>query len=103
MNPARGAKSGSMEGRTYIIGREGHIYLGDDSVSRQHAEIRIIDGKVHLRDLNSTNGIYIVENERAVRIQESIVEPHQLIVIGKRQCTVQGLLRSLGNAVGIKP
>ena len=103
MHSAPGAKSDSTQVRTYIVGREGHIYLGDDSVSRHHAEIKIADGKIHLRDLNSTNGIYVVEDERVVRIQERYVEPHQLIVIGRRQCTVQGLLRALGNAAGIKP
>jgi hypothetical protein len=86
-----------MEGQTYIVGREGHIYLGDESISRHHAEIKFIDGKIRLRDLDSTNGVYLVKNNRAVRIREGFVEPDQQIVIGRRRCTVQGLLTALGN------
>ena len=86
-----------MDGRTYIVGREGHIYFGDESISRHHAEIKFIDGKIRLRDLDSTNGVYLVKNNRAVRIREGFVEADQPIVIGRRHCTVQGLLRALGN------
>lgn len=91
----RGIKTGSMEGRTYIVGREGHIYLGDSSISRHHAEIKFIDGKIRLRDLGSTNGIYLVRNNRALRIQQDYVEMHQPIVIGRHHCTVQSLLKAL--------
>jgi len=97
MTSPRGEKSRSMEGRSYIVGREGHIYLGDSSISRQHAEIKFIDGKIRLRDLGSTNGIYLVKGNRAVRIQESYVQPQQPIVIGRCRCTVQELLKSLVN------
>ena len=47
-----------LENRTYIIGREGHIYINDPTVSKQHAEIQIINGEVYLRDLGSTNGTF---------------------------------------------
>ncbi len=91
----RGEKSGSTEDRTYIVGREGHIYLGDSSISRHHAEIKFIDGKIRLRDLGSTNGIYLVKDNRAVRIQEGYIQPQQPIVIGRCRCTVQELLKAL--------
>ncbi len=91
----RGEKPGSLEGQAYIVGREGHIYLGDPSISRHHAEIRFIDGKIRLRDLGSTNGIYLVKNNRSVPIQEGYVESLQPIVIGRHRCTVQGLLKAL--------
>ncbi len=45
-----------MENRIFTIGREGHININDPTVSKQHAEIEIIDGEVYLRDLESTNG-----------------------------------------------
>ncbi len=32
---------GKIQNKTYIIGREGHIYVNDPTVSKQHAEIRI--------------------------------------------------------------
>ena len=87
---------GSAEGRTYIIGREGHIYLSDSSVSRQHAEIKFVDGKIRLRDLNSSNGIYVIKDKQAIRFKEGFVSSHQPIVIGRKQCTVQSLLAVLG-------
>lgn len=86
-----------LEGQTYIVGREGHIYLGDSSVSRQHAEIRFIDGKIHLRDLGSTNGIFLKTDSGLKRFQEGYVKFQQPILIGKQQCTVQSLLAILGN------
>ena len=91
-----------MEDRTYIIGREGHIYLGDPSISRRHAEIRISGGKIFLRDLDSTNGIYLVINGKMQRIRHECVLPRQPIVIGNIHCTVQELLHSMGVAAGIE-
>ena len=87
-----------MEDRTFIIGREGHIYLGDPSVSRKHAEIRFCDGKIFLRDLDSTNGIYLVINGKMQRIRQECVLPKQPIVIGNFHCTVQGLMQGMGAA-----
>lgn len=95
MTTAQSGISGAVEGRSYIIGREGHIYLGDSSISRQHAEIKFIDGKILLRDLGSTNGIYLVKGNRAVRIQQDYVQANQQIVIGQCRCTVQELMKSL--------
>ena len=96
MNTDVNNNPGSVEGRTYIVGREGHIYLGDSSVSRQHAEIKFIDGKIRLRDLNSSNGIYVIKDKQAIRFKEGFVSSHQPIVIGRKQCTVQSLLAVLG-------
>lgn len=101
MTNARAANAKSFDGRTLIVGREGHIFLGDDSVSRHHAEISFADGKILLRDLESTNGIYLVRNNRAVRFRQEYVELNQPIVIGRHQCTVQSLLRALDNAGAI--
>ena len=91
----------NFDGRTLIVGREGHIFLGDDSVSRHHAEISFADGKILLRDLGSTNGIYLVRNNRAVRFRQGYVDPDQPIVIGRHQCTVNSLLRALDHAGAI--
>lgn len=85
-----------MEAKTYIIGREGHIFVNDPSVSRQHAKIEIIDGKIRLYDLNSSNGTYLVKNNKRVRFQKGYVEPHQPILLGSRLYTVQSLLANVG-------
>ncbi len=88
-------ESGLTEIRTYVIGREGHIYLGDDSVSRQHAEITLVNNRIRVRDLNSTNGVYLLNGKKVTRIHEEYVEPHQPLMIGKNKCTIQDLLDSL--------
>ena len=85
-----------MESRTYIIGREGHIYINDPAVSKQHAEIQVINGEIFLRDLGSTNGTFLVKNNRLVPIKEGYVQINQLIVLGNNQFTVRALLEIAG-------
>jgi pSer/pThr/pTyr-binding forkhead associated (FHA) protein len=86
----------AMEGKTYIVGREGNIYVRDLSVSRQHAEIKFIDGRIRLRDLNSTNGTYLLKNNRRIKVVEGYVKPHQPVIMGSWQCTIQSLLAIAG-------
>ena len=83
---------GIIEGRSFIIGREGHIYIDSSTASKQHAEIRIIDGKVHLRDLDSTNGTYLVKDRAWVRFDRGFVDPRQCIAIGGKIHMVMDLL-----------
>ena len=85
-----------MESRTYVIGREGHIYINDPTVSKQHAEIQLINGEVYLRDLDSTNGTYLIKNNRLVPFNEGYVQFHQPIVLGNRQYTIKSLLEIAG-------
>ncbi len=85
-----------LESRTYIIGREGHIYINDPTVSKQHAEIQVVNGEVYLRDLESTNGTFLIKNNRLVPFHEGYVQLHQLIVLGNRQYTVRSLLEIAG-------
>ena len=93
---------GLIEGQTYIISRkgpacvEGHIYLDSPTVSRPHAAMKIKNGRVYLRDLDSTNGIYIVESDSLVRFEEGYVNPSQPIMIGKVTCTIQSLIAIAG-------
>lgn len=56
------------EGRRYplfegenLVGRsdDGSVVLDDSSVSRRHAVISIIEGKMWIEDLGSTNGTYV--------------------------------------------
>ncbi len=81
-----------MEGRTFILGREGHIYIDSTTASKHHAEIKIIDGKIYLRDLGSTNGTFLRKNKTLVRFEEGFVNPLQPIVIGGQTYVVNKLL-----------
>ena len=81
-----------LEGRTFIIGREGHIYITDLTISKHHAEISIKNGKIFLRDLNSTNGTFLLIDKKLVPFHEGYVDLDQPIVIGKKLKTARSLL-----------
>ncbi len=85
-----------MESRTYVIGREGHIYISDPTVSKHHAELQVMNGEIYLRDLDSTNGTYLVKNNRLVPFKEGYVQLRQTIVIGNHQYTIENLLKIAG-------
>jgi len=85
-----------MEDRAYTIGREGHIRIDDPSLSRGHAEIRFIDGKIRLRDLNSTNGTYLIARNKIIGINESFVTLDQRVAMGSNHYTVKALLAMAG-------
>jgi hypothetical protein len=93
---------GLIDGQTYIIGREGdiyledHIYINSPTVSRRHAAMKIKNGRVYLRDLNSTNGTYFIENDSLVSFKEGYVSPSQPIAIGEVKCTINSLLAIAG-------
>ena len=92
MNDKRRANLELMEGRTFILGREGHIYIDSPTASKHHAEIRIEDGKVILRDLKSTNGTFLLKNKTLIPFHEGVVDPRQPIVIGRHSYVIQDLL-----------
>jgi pSer/pThr/pTyr-binding forkhead associated (FHA) protein len=85
-----------IESRTYVIGREGHIYLNDTAASKRHAEIRIMNDEIYLRDLGSTNGIYLVKNQKLIRFIEGYVQLNQTIVLGNTRYTISDLLEIAG-------
>ncbi len=86
------AKLELMEGRRFILGREGHIYIDSPTASNHHAEIVIKGGKIFLRDLESTNGTYLLKNKTLVEFEEGYVNRLQQIVIGGNTYIVQELL-----------
>jgi pSer/pThr/pTyr-binding forkhead associated (FHA) protein len=94
----KGEKVGvrDLEGQTFIVGREGHIYIDGPAISRQHAEIKFIDGRIRLRDLGSTNGLFLLRNRKLIPFQEGYVQPQQPVVIGNQKYTVKQWLEALG-------
>ena len=94
---------GLLDGQTYIIGREGdvyiedHIYINSPSVSRRHAAMKIKNGRIYLCDLDSVNGTYLIENDNLlVPFKEGYVSPCQPIAIGHVKCTIKSLLEISG-------
>ena len=81
-----------IEGRSFIIGRQGHIFIDSITASNHHAEIRIVNQKIYLRDLDSTNGTYLLQNGTKQRFKKGYVKPQQTVVIGGKPHTVLELL-----------
>ena len=69
-----------LVGAHQVIGRSSacQIVLGDDTVSRRHAELRFEDGRWLLRDLGSSNGTWV----NGGRVIEPEVRPGDLIHLG---------------------
>ena len=93
---------GLIDGKTYIISREsdtyieGYIYINSPSVSRPHLKMKIKNGRIYLRDLNSANGTYLIENGGLVPFEEGYVSSHQPLVIGAVKCTILSLSKIAG-------
>ena len=88
-----------MEGRIFVIGREGHIYLDSRNASKLHAELRITRGKITLRDLDSTNGTFLVKGDKLIAFRSGEVSLEQQVSIGGRKYTVQRLLETANTFV----
>lgn len=89
----------ALEGRSFILGRQGHILISSSAAGRQHGQITIRDGKVHLRDLGSKNGIFVMKNRKLVRFEEGYVSLLQRIVIGNESYLIQDLLAVASNFI----
>ena len=92
-----------IEGRSFIIGRQGHIFVDSITASNHHAEIRVINQKIYLRDLDSTNGTYLLRNGTKQRFKKGYVKPQQTVIIGGKPHTVLELLaiaKNFGNFDG---
>lgn len=82
----------ALEGRSFIVGRGGHVVVHGPSVSNEHAEIKFEGGQILLRDLDSTNGLYLVTERGNKRFRKSYVTPDQIICFGTQKASVQSLL-----------
>jgi DNA-binding NtrC family response regulator/pSer/pThr/pTyr-binding forkhead associated (FHA) protein len=85
------------EGRRVLVGRSApaEIAINDQSLSRQHAAVELIDGRVWIEDLGSTNGTW-VDGLRVERIQ---VPPGTELMLGGVVASVD-LLGAAGRGRG---
>jgi hypothetical protein len=81
-----------LEGRKFILGRQGHILIRSTAAGRQHAEISIRGGKIHLKDLGSRNGIFLRKDGKLVKFTSGYVSLLQRIVIGNETYMIRDLL-----------
>jgi len=69
-----------------VIGRKPNcdLRIPLTSVSRQHCELRVDDGKAYVKDLGSSNGTF----HNSVRVQEQALSPGDEVVVGPVVFTV---------------
>ena len=79
--------------RKFIIGKyaDCDVVLSDDSVSRRHAELIVVDGKLVLIDRHSLNGTYIIKDGKTRKITQELVQASDKVQFG----TVRYELREL--------
>lgn len=103
-----------MDDGKYIIGREDrrkgrqappprpgerrrggrYLELPHPTVSQVHAELIILGGTFHLRDLDSTNGTFILRDGSPEPVHEQYVELETPLQFGERRTTLRELLES---------
>jgi FHA domain/Domain of unknown function (DUF1707) len=73
-------EASTLRAASLLIGRSSacQLVLGDDTVSRRHAELRVQDDCWVLRDLGSSNGTWV--NGR--RVVEAEVRPGDVVQLG---------------------
>ena len=85
---------GLLEGRSFVIGREGHIYVDSLMASKRHAKITVIRGRIYLRDLGSTNGTFLKKGDMVLMFEEGYVSALQSVLIGERWYKIVDLLKT---------
>lgn len=81
-----------IEGRRFILGRQGHVFIDSATASNHHAEIRIVNQKLYLRDLDSTNGTFLIKNGAPVRLKKGYVKLEDIVLVGGVAKSVKDLL-----------
>lgn len=82
----------------FSIGREKtcHVVLGDDSVSRYHAELILLaNGNLLLIDCKSRNGTFVVKENRGKRIHQELINPSDTLQFGEVRLEAGQLLESI--------
>lgn len=75
-------RTGAVVGR----GKEADVRLADASVSRRHAAFTVVDGRVHVEDLGSTNGLMV--NDK--RVRNATLSDGDSVTLGAATITYRG-------------
>jgi pSer/pThr/pTyr-binding forkhead associated (FHA) protein len=87
-------------GEKFTIGRDQScdIPVADDSVSRRHAELTMIEqGKLLLVDCQSSNGTAVMEDGRPRAIRQAFVKPTDRVQFGSVVLNVADLVEAIGS------
>jgi hypothetical protein len=75
-------RTGVVVGR----GKEADVRLADASVSRRHAAFTVVDDRVHVEDLGSTNGLSVNDE----RVQTAALSDGDSVTLGAATITYRG-------------
>lgn len=92
--------------QVFLIGRDKDcdIHLPDPSVSRIHAELRLeADGKLLLKDRNSTNGTALLEGGKEKTLSEEYVVPGDEVRLGNVVIKIHQLIQPVRQRMEIQP
>ncbi len=72
-----------------VVGRipEADLVLSDTTISRQHAVLRIANGRVRIQDLSSTNGVFV----NGEQVQQSVVHEGDFMSVGAYTVVIRSL------------
>ena len=82
----------------FSIGRDEKcdVILRDGSVSRQHAYLILRrDRSIQFEDANSTNGSYLVEADKLVRISSAYLQPEAHLQLGKVRVSLAEIMQNI--------
>jgi len=87
IEPGRPRREFANESGTVNIGRrpDNDIVLLDDMVSGSHAEVRFAEGQWTVKDLRSTNGLFVND----ARVQSAVLKDGDEIVVGRTRIVVE--------------
>jgi len=70
-----------QSGRTVVVGRAvtSDVPIYDPTISRKHAELRLTDGGVEVKDVGSSNGTFL----NGARVTEALAAENDVITFGK--------------------
>ncbi len=88
------AKPPRVERRVNTAVAEHYIGLPDRRVSRRHAEVYVLEGRILVLDLGSRNGTFVLQDGRIQRVTEAYVRPNQIVSFGGYLVRMASLLRS---------
>lgn len=91
-----------MNSRRFTLGRATtcDIPIADDSVSRVHAEILIVDGdRMLVRDLGSQNGTVLLRQGREFRLGEETIFLTDTLRFGEVTLQAREVFEALSNSV----
>jgi len=87
-----------MKKTRFTIGREStcDIPVADDSVSRLHAELTVVEGtRLVVNDCKSSNGTFLIREGKTRRIQQELLQPADRLILGRATIAVSEILAVL--------